>query len=217
MGTLTRAQLASELQFRLGGRTDIPAELITALQFAYSELVTSIRIPENQESAVMIAVNTNSGNPTYALPTDLYAPMAIRNTTDGERLSPLTIRQYDRLRDTTTQGKSTHYVWWRNEVTFWPPPDGTARTILLRYLKRLPNLTADGSVSALPTEWDEVIIQGAFFRVLDWLKLPQEAQAAMAAFQGMVQRRIDRLGEGEFDQESTAKPVLVEPTLRSRW
>lgn len=214
MGDLTRIQLQNEVQFRLGNRTDIPSELTTSVQFSYNELITSIRIPENQESAVM---QTVQGTSIYALPTDIYAPVNIRNATDGEKLSPLTIRLYDRLRDTTTQGKPTHYIWWRNEVIYWPPPDGTVRTLILRYLKRLPSLTADNSISALPREWDEVIIQGAYYRVLGWLKLSQEAQAEMAAFQTMVQKRIDRLAEGEFDADLTAKPVLIEPTLRSRW
>lgn len=209
MGTLTRAQLEAEVKFRLGNRSGVDANITTAVQQAYDELVTSVRVPENQETAVMTTADTVA---TVAVPTDLYAPLALRNATDGERLQPLSVRNYDRIRDTTTTAKPTHYLWWRNEITFWPTPDATARTILMRYMKRLPTLSATSTTTALAREWDEVVAQGAFFRMLRWLGLKEEAAVEQQEYLSMVGRRLDRLAEGQFDREDTAQPVLIERT-----
>lgn len=208
MGDLTRATMEASVKFRLGNRTDVDTILTDAVKFSYDELTTAIRIPETQESASSFVVE---GQSTYAVPTDLYSIVSLRNNTDKERLYPLSIRQYDRIQD-SSNGKPTHYIWWRNEIILRPVPDSTIRVLLLRYIKRLASLSTSASVSALPREWDEVIIQGAYFRMLRWLGMKQEAQVEEAAFGGMVARRLDRIAETTSDREDTAKPVLTERT-----
>lgn len=204
MGDLTRTQLEDEVRFRVGDRTDINARITLAVQSAYDELVTSIRVPENQETSVM---TTADGQSIYPGPTDLYAIVSIRNNTDGERLVPLDIRRYDRI-DQTLSGKPTHYIWWRNEIIYTPIPDSTIRTMLMRYVRRLAGLTQTGTVTALPREWDEVVIQGAYFRTLRWLQLKTEAQAEQVEYMTMVQRRLDRLQEGMLDEDAGSRPIF---------
>jgi hypothetical protein len=204
MGTLTRAQLETDLKFRLGNRTDIDTQLTTAIQYSYDELVTSIRIPENQETAVL---QTSDGIATVTAPDDLYAPMSLRNTTDGQRLIPMTARQHDTLRDTTTKDMPTHYLWWRNEFTFHPIPNATIRIIQLRYLKRLPALSATTSLSALPREWDEVIVVGGLFRLYRWMGLKTESQSALMEYNLMVSRRLDRIAEFFLDPPTPSQIV----------
>lgn len=209
MGTLTRAQLETDLKFRLGNRTDIDAQLTTAIQYSYDELVTAIRIPENQETAV---IQTSDGVSTVPVPPDLYAPMSVRNLTDGTRLAPITARQLDAYSGTPTTDAPTKYLWWRNEITFYPTPNATVRIIQMRYLKRLPALTASTSISALPREWDEVIVQGGLYRIHSWMGLKQEAQASMLEYNIMISKRIDRLSEFFLDPPSPSQVVSTGPT-----
>ncbi len=208
MGILTRAAMESHVTFRLGNRTDIATWVTDAVKFAYDDLVTSIKIPENQETAFL---DLDEGQDTFSLPTDLYTIVDVRNNTDGERLTPKRIRDYDRLK-ILTNNKPTNYAWWRNELIIIPANDATTRIIRMRYWKRLAALDASTDLSALPREWDEVIIQGAFFRVLGWLGLKQEEQAGKAEYIGMIQRRMNRLTESEYDHEDAAKPYLTEDT-----
>lgn len=204
----TRATLEADLKFRLGNPNDVDSQITLAIQYSYAELVTSIRIPETQESAV-INLDTSA---TYAGPPDLFAPVSLRNLTDGKQLTQRSIQWYDLQRDTTTTGEPTVYVWWRNEIILQPPPDTTARTIQLRYLKRLPALSASATASALPAEWDEVIVQGGLARMQDWLGLKQEALLAWTTYSQLIQRRLDRLAEGTYTREITSEVVLPEKT-----
>lgn len=213
MGDFTRAELEDEVRFRLGNRTDLDARITSATKFAYDELVTSIRVPENQETAVLSTVNLQSVYPT---PLDMYFPVSIRNSTDGERLTPLSIRNYERIRGTTLANKPKFYVWWRDEIILEPRADATVRIIRMRFLKRLAALTLATTVSALPREWDEVIIQGSYIRALRWLQLKTEAQAEQAEYIAMVTRRIDRIAGGDADTETTAEPLLTEGTALLR-
>lgn len=207
MGDLTRAQLEADVKFRLGSRTDIDAQITSVVQMAYNELMTSVHIPEVQETAIMA---TSDGVPVYALPSDFYSLESVRNNTDGERLIQLSAKQYDEIRDTNLKQKPTHYLWWRNEITFYPMPDSTQRTILLRYMKRLPALSTVNTTSALPREWDEVIEQGAVFRLYRWMGQKSEAQAEYAEYVAMLQRRLDRLVEADYDRQDAAAPQLMD-------
>lgn len=211
MGVLTRTQLEAEVKFRLGNRTDADSQITSAVQFAYDELATSLRIPETEESAVL-TLTTASTVSTYAMPSDLIYPVTIKNITDSERLEPMSIRDYDRIRDISTTGKPVKYCWYRNELIIQPPNDTTPRTLQMRYAKRLPALSTAASVSALPREWDEVIIQGAYFRMLGWLQLPEESLREKGEYVQMIQRRLNRLAEGQFDWDRAAAPRLGGPT-----
>jgi hypothetical protein len=206
MGTLTRAQLETDLKFRMGNRTDIDNQLTTAIQYSYDDLVTAIRIPENQETAVL---QTEEGVSTVAAPDDFYAPVSVRNMTDGHRLIPITARQHDAYRDTTIQDIPTHYLWWRNEITFFPIPNSTVRIIQLRYLKRLLPLSTSTTVSSLPREWDEVIVQGGLYRLQSWMGLKQEASASLMEYNIMISKRIDRIAEFFFDPPAPSQIVTT--------
>lgn len=208
MGTLTRSAMETAVTFRLGNRTDIATQVTDAVKFAYDDLVTSIKVPENQETAFLAL---DEGSATYSLPANLYTIVDVRNNTDGERLKPKRIRDYDRLKP-LTNAKPTNYAWWRNELIIIPANDAITRVVRMRYLKRLDALDAPTDFTELPREWDEVVVQGAFFRVLGWLGLKQEEQAATAVYFGMIQRRMNRLTESEYDHEDAAKPYLTEDT-----
>ena len=214
MGDKTRAQLEALLKFRIGNRSDIDTQLTDATTLAYDELTTSIRVPETQESAVLTLSTSDVETRTiYAVPADLYAIVGVRNATDEKSLTAMTVREYDQVRGTGTPGEPRRYVWWRNELIIHPANDETARTLLMRYLKRLPALSASTSLSALPREWDEVIVQGALFRLLRWLGLTEESEVERAEYIGMVSRRLDRIAEGFFDHtQSFARPILVDKT-----
>lgn len=205
--SLTRTQMETQIKFRLGNRTDIDSQITLAVQSSYIELATGLNIPETEETAVLTLSTTDTVK-IYEMPTDILYPIAIRNETEGERLEPLSIRNYDRIKDQSTRGKPSHYVWWRNELIIWKPNDTTARTLALRYRKRPAELSASTSTSVLPLEWDEVIMQGAYFRMFDWLQMKQEAQLAKQEYVQMLQRRVNRLAEAQFDRNESAAPVL---------
>lgn len=217
MGELTRAQMEAQVKFRSGNRTDIDSQITLAVQFAYDELVTAIRVPENQETAV-ISLNTAALQNIYPMPPDIYIPVSVRNTTDGKSLDLITSREYDREKDTTTRQEPKKWLWWRNELIIQPPNDTTPRTLLLRFVKRLAALSTSTTKSSLSREWDEVIIQGAFYRLLNWLDLHDDAAKALNAYGVMVSSRIGRLSEFERKLGGAAAPQLIDKTAaESGW
>jgi len=196
------------VKFRMMNLTNIDPQITDAVTFAYDELTTSIRVPENQETA---SVDLVEGQSNYAVPLDLFAIVSIRNIDDGKRLTPMSARSFDRAA-IVQNGEPKRYMWWKNELLLLPANNATTRALRMRYIKRLDALSTAATLSALPREWDEIIVQGAVFRLLSWLGDKQAAQTEKAEYLQMITRRIDRISETDFDREDTAKPHLVEKT-----
>ena len=208
MGDLTRTQLEALVKFRTGNRENLDTQITNVVQFAYNELTTSIRIPETEELASVALVQNQS---LYTLPSDLFSIVALRSIEDAKPLQRISIRDYDR-QGSVTAGEPKFYAWWRNELVITPPNNSTTRTMRLRYIKRVAALTTAGLSSALPREWDEVIVQGAIFRLFEWLGLRTEGQVAKQEYTQMIGRRLNRITESAFDYEDSAQPQLVDRT-----
>lgn len=206
MGSLTRAGMDALVKFRMMNMAGIDTQITDAVKFSYDELITSIRIPENQETAVVSLVE---GQILYATPADFYAIVSLHNITDSKRLSPISLRGYEKL-PIQALGEPKRYMIWKNELYILPGNNATSRVLRLRYIKRLASLSLSTSVSVLPREWDEVIIQGAVARTLSWMGDKQAAQIENAIHSQMVNRRLDRLAEQDFDRDDSARPQLVE-------
>lgn len=205
MGDLTRANMESLVKLRIGGRTDLDTTITTAITTAYDSLVSSMLFPENQETAVMVTV---TGTSSYAGPTDLFYPVSLRNLTTGKPLFQLQPKQYDEILTPSRQDDITHYLWWKNYFTFYPTPGTNPNQVQLRYHRRLAALSTSGSYSALPRDWDEVIVQGGLYRILSWTNQPDDSMKEEMRYKTMVKDRVDRLGLGRIDTLAGAAPQL---------
>jgi len=208
MGILTRTQMESHVTMRIGGRTDMASFVTDSIKMAYDAIVAGVLLPENQETASM---NTVGDNPTYTLPTDFMYPVSFRNLNEEDPLQQLNPKRYDEIKNLTQTGPPTHYMWWRNQLTLFPTPD-TTYTVQLRYVKRLPELSASTSVTLIPREWDEIIIQGGFYRMLSWLDQGDLSLKEEAKYTKMVSGIMNRLGLGKVDTMDVATPQLGAPT-----
>jgi hypothetical protein len=108
-----------------------------------------------------------------ALPTDFSTAIDLINTTAGqEQVIPyMESDQIDLLypdaEDTTRNPAGVPLYWYLDGVTpkLFPTP-AAAYTLKLRYYKKPTELTGDADVPVIPSEFEELLVEGASFRVL---------------------------------------------------
>lgn len=107
------------------------------------------------------------------LPTNYVQALDILYTgTGGERVLPYQdIREVDTFEpdadDTTAHPAGSPLYWYKyaNTIRVYPAPS-TAYTLKLRYYKEPTELSADASVPEIPSEFEEMIILGAAYRIM---------------------------------------------------
>jgi len=204
MGDLTRSTMETHVKFRIGNPTNVDSLITDAVKMSYDSLVTSILLPENQGVASVVLTE---GISTYIGPTDFVYPIFLRNVTDTVPLKQRSHQALDR-KGSVSNGPPREYIWYGGDITFSPTPDDSSTVIQMRYMKRLPPLSATTSVSDLPREWDEVIIQGAFARMLSWMDQNDASLREEAKLDKMIASRLDRIREALRDSDEVAAPVL---------
>ena len=208
MGVFTRAQMETNVKFRMGNRQDMDSLITDAVKLAYDELIIGLVVPENQET-VTGAISPSVSN--YALPDDFYYPLDIRNLTDDERLVYEPIREFDNHKVNIPASKPTKYTWYRGELFIYPDSNAV-KTLQIRYIKRLPALSLSTSISALPREWDEVIMQSAFVRTLSWADQGDMSLKEQGKLSTMISNRMNRLAEALRDATNASAPQLGDKT-----
>jgi hypothetical protein len=201
--------METNVKFRIGNRLDTDSLLTDAVKMAYDELVTAIRVPENQETA---SGSLSTGVSTYVLPTDMFSLETVRDATSDKTLKQISRRQYSQKKLVVPGGPPMEYHWWRGEIIFFPTPDVSTYVVTIDYVKRLSALSASTSLSALPREWDEIIMQAAFVKMLSWLDQVEDAAREDQRLSKMIGNRMNRLNETLRDMDSGAAPQLGAPT-----
>jgi len=170
MTVMYLSDLESELREHLGEDT---ADLSTAmadmlLNRSYSEILN--RYGEHfRQKEVSFTWPTIAGEKLYQVPADFEAlrQLSIEDLNDQVH-SPLvrmTPFEYERVfqNRSDAQDKPLNYVREDGCIRLFPTPDNVY-TITMKYWKLLDALGGVVTQSALPAEWDEIILYGAVYR-----------------------------------------------------
>lgn len=192
---LTLLNIRAELLKLLLNRTDVPpARLDLYTNFAYVDMVTSLKIEEMRGSLEIPLVADQS---LYLLPDCVFAieqAVAIEpqnvNQDEGIPLEISDLKSY-RARPTTT-GPIRDYFRHTDMLVVWPLPDYSgAASIVIDFWIRPTWLVDDADQPILGSEWHEALLYLARQKLFDGL---QEFEAAMAAnntYINLVRRRLD--------------------------
>lgn len=107
------------------------------------------------------------------LPTNFVLPIDLMLTANGQEklLTPRDVREMDYLypdyESSTSYPSSAPTNWYKygQTIRVFPEPD-QAYTVTLRYFKKPTLLSADADVPSLPSEFEELLVIGASYRVL---------------------------------------------------
>jgi hypothetical protein len=166
--------IAAKVRNRIRDTGFSPTETTDAINDCINDVYNEYRLTfmqANQTYTVTVGVSdiTNGGN----LPTDFVEAINLTLTTAGkEKLIDYedftTIDETYPDPDDTTRNPTGPPASWRfysNTIRLFPAPDA-AYTLLMRYYKRPTLLSADSEIPSIPSEFQELIVSGAAYRIL---------------------------------------------------
>jgi hypothetical protein len=195
-------------------RTDKDLELVQA----YNDSIVAISIAMPHGSYKFTSyVPTVAGQGNYPLPSDLIYMIHPARLLEGSGASDsgfkmdfITKEEYDSLelnpnRTNPPTGRPIKYCVFSRSILPHPIPDKSSYFIEIDWTKRPEALSGNSDVSALGSEWDEVLKFMTMARLNAGIELFQEAQYWESKFQdpfgnpiGMFRRLLDI----EKDRES---------------
>jgi hypothetical protein len=202
----TLGNMAAEVTYALGNRTDLTTIARTWVNRSYQRLQDTIEFPESHVAAtISLAIATSS----YALPTDFFSIIDARHMVTERRLAQVSIPRYDRLSLTQTGAPTTYALRARSTILLWPVPDASDQ-IQLNYRRTLASLIADGDVHVLPVAWEEAIIFGATAYGFEYLNETVRAQAARSSMRAAISQLTDRLAHDLSDRDEPISPIGIQ-------
>ena len=197
--------LLTEINARLGNRTDIASRSLLWLNDAYFELLMAPRFSfyELDLAATMVTIAAQA---SYSLPTDFWFVLDLTDTTNSRKLLRSHWQEVDRISSTT--GQPSRYARFGATFQLDPTPDAIY-TLTLRYRRRPPDLTTGGS-HLLGREWDEPLIVLATIKGYEALESSDKAATQRALLEPLLTMREDVPQMEDMDSETTIRVRLNE-------
>lgn len=175
--------------------SDIKAFINDAQRAVFNEY--DLRFMETSQSYTL-GVGVQDITNGSGLPSNFVSPLSIQITTaDYERdLIYVDYKELDTLypnqSDDTANTPSYWYVYG-NTISVYPEPD-QAYTVRLRYIKEPTALSGDADVPEIPSEFEELLIYGAGYRVFEEKDMDDKAGVFEAKYDRQVQMLVARYG-----------------------
>lgn len=204
MGLRTLQEMRDELIQRLGNRQDVAAaRLNNWINAAYMEITTRYVFHElHRRELVPVA----AGDDAVVLPGDIHSILSMRDMTNYKKLRPTSWRSIDDAGEYVFSSPESYARF--GAVALLQPGTEADLIVQVRYLARVTPLVVDTDVAVTPTEWDEVIEQGALWRALRALLEPERAEGERQEHLRLINSMplADQLEDIDYGRESTMGP-----------
>lgn len=182
MGTLLLSEMRDEVTEGLGNRTELTAANYNRfINLSYLH-ISRPRIHPHYELRQSETIVLVAATRAYAYDTSWRGTRSLYNSTLEYLLHPEDIQDQD-ARAVAIVDRPSHYTIEGVNIVLAQIPSANAvgNNLVHRYWQRPILLAADGDVTLISPDWDEVIIAGALYR--GWRRLNQ--------FERMVEARED--------------------------
>jgi len=162
MGTLTVADLKTEVKSFHGNRTDLDSRLVRFLNFAQIRIARAYSWPEFEKQATATGSFVNDLTDRFiTLPSNIRSvrSFVLEDTSQSHKLAYKTPREFDRLYSGTrhsSKRRPVYYTRWQEIAEVSPVPD-QAYDYEIRYVVWPTDLVNDGDTSDLDRK-DELLI-----------------------------------------------------------
>jgi len=152
--------LDDELAALLGNRSEITqARRYLWLNNAQKELAYAFPFFQNADKVTTSMVIDQA---EYQLPSNCIAIYSVRDVTLKRKITRTSFRKLDNI-DALQSGNPTHYIRYSNYIELTPVPSA-ANSMLLRFGKKILDMTNTSDEPTLLEPWHEVILLGAEYR-----------------------------------------------------
>ena len=198
--TYQLSSIVSKVQQRVRDTGYPSSEIKDYINDTQNDVFNEYRLRFMRSSAdFTVSVGNSDLGANTALPTDYVEAITLTDTTNGqERVIPFIdmddlFRLYPDTTDTTlnTNGQPQYAYDDGSTIRLFPAP-ADAYTFRLNYYKRPTTLSADGDVPAIPSEFEELLIAGGAYRVLQVKGAYDEAGIFENKYAELLQKLVDK-------------------------
>lgn len=158
------------------------------------------------ESAQSYTLTTNVADITngVGLPSDFVSCIALRITTAGKQNVLDRVDFYKFQKDNPawdSDAAGVPYCWYilGNTISVYPKPDA-AYTMHMRFQMRPSQLTSDAHVPTIPSEFEELLIYGAAYRMFEERDLDEKAALFQGKYEVEVAKLVNRYSDRQLGQ-----------------
>lgn len=208
----TTGDIVTRVQQRVRDTGYSSSEIKSYINDTINDVFNEYRLPF-METTHDYTFTVNDSDITHGsgLPSDYVQAIDLYLTTSGqERVVPFRdVREIDNYHpdpdDTVTNPANTPKYWYMYARTprVFPAPD-QAYTATLRYYKRPTAVSADADVPDLPSEFEELLVTGAAYRVLQVKDNYDQAAIQQNKYDELLQKLVVR-----YSQTQVGRPTLM--------
>lgn len=206
MGIMTLADFRSELDESIGTPALGNTRYDRWINAAYFEVSGAI---EFQQLLDVQSFTTVDGTQAY---NEAGSTLGIRQVFDVENDAVLLHESVENflLRDEDTEGDPLYWTRFGGQLHLWPVPGTTGDTIKYLRIKQPTVLSASGSVTVLPAQWDMVVwMMSVHYALLS----REEQEFAAMWFNRAVSMIRSRTTDLEYDADSREVGVTIAKSL----
>lgn len=163
------SDIITKVQLRIRDTGYSTSEITNYINDTQNDVFTEHRLPFMQTTQTyQTTVDDSDLTSGTGLPTDFVQAIDLVMTTQGREsvLEYRDFRQMDEFYPAQPQtGTPTAWYQYGTEILLYPTPDAVY-DLTLRYHKRPVTLAADADVPEIPKEYEELLVVGAAYRVL---------------------------------------------------
>lgn len=187
----------SKVQQRVGDTGYSTGEIDNYINDTQNDVFNEYRLPsmktsQNYTVTSGVADITNG----VGLPTNYVEAVSLRDYTTGQQ-QDIPFIDLDDLEDmypdydTQSNGQPRYAYFADDTINLFPAPGG-AYTLKLRYYKKPTTLSADADVPEIPSEFEELLVAGAAYRVLQVKQAYDEAGIYENKYAELLQKFYDK-------------------------
>ena len=199
------SDITTKVQNKVRDSSYSTTEIANYINDAQNDVFNEYRLPFMEATQdYTLTANVSDITNGSGLPTNYVQAIDLILTTDGyeKRLLYKDIRWIeDNFPDpddnTVNPANPPIYYYFYNEtIRVFPEPD-TAYTVTLRYIKKPTILSADADVPEIPSEFEEILVSGAAYRVLQAKDNYDQAGIHQNKYDEILQKLVKRFSQGQ--------------------
>lgn len=204
-----------------------PAETKQYINDTVNDVFNRFRLPFMQAvQTYTVGVGVADITNGTGLPDNFVTVIDLVATTQGQE-QVIPFKDYTELEnlypdtaDTTAHPNGQPLYWYKyaDTIKVFPAP-ATAYTLSLRYYKKPTLLSADADVPELPSEFQELIVLGAAYRILQVTDNYDQAGVLENAYTEQLMMLVERYSRSQVGRTTTMKINRYQAPARSstRW
>jgi hypothetical protein len=203
--SFTAGDITTRVQQRIRDTGYSSTEIKSYINDAQNDIFNEYRLPFMQATQpYTLTVGVSDITNGSGLPTDYVQALNLTLTTSGrETVLPYrNVTEIDELYpdpdDTTINPKAAPIAWYyyADTIKVYPAPDA-AYTLSLQYYKKPTLLSSDADIPEVPSEFEEALVVGAAYRVLQVKDNYDQAAILQNKFDEILQKLVVKYSQAQ--------------------